>query len=60
MGRLPLVVASDGLACFIVAASIGAIHDREITGGGTASVLNDKFKAVNTPIGNIKTALTGA
>ncbi|MFN9504046.1 MAG: transposase [Rubrivivax sp.] len=50
---------SDGLNCFQVASSAGAIHDREITGGGKASVLNDKFKAVNTLIGNVKTALTG-
>lgn len=56
---LPLTVVSDGLGCFTVAASMGAVHDREITGGGKASVLNEKFKAVNTLIGNIKTALTG-
>ncbi len=52
-------LVSDGLNCFQVASSAGAIHDREITGGGKASVLNDKFKAVNTLIGNVKTALTG-
>lgn len=56
---LPLTVVSDGLGCFTVAASLGAVHDREITGGGKAGVLNDKFVAVNTIIGNIKTALTG-
>jgi hypothetical protein len=50
---------SDWLGCFTVAASMGAVHDREITGGGKACVLNGKFKAVNTLIGNIKTALTG-
>jgi ribosomal protein L37AE/L43A len=56
---LPLTVVSDGLGCFTVAASLGAVHDREITGGGKASVLNEKFRAVNTLIGNVKTALTG-
>lgn len=56
---LPLTLVSDGLNCFKVATSAGAVHDREITGGGKASVLNEKFKAVNTLIGNVKTALTG-
>jgi transposase-like protein len=56
---LPLTVVSDGLGCFTVAASLGAVHDREVTGGGKASVLNEKFRAVNTLIGNVKTALTG-
>jgi hypothetical protein len=56
---LPLTVVSDGLGCFTVAASLGAVHDREITGGGKAGVLNVKFRAVNTLIGNAKTALTG-
>jgi hypothetical protein len=56
---LPLTVVSDGLACFTVAESLGAVHDREVTGGGKASVLNEKFQAVNTLIGNLKTALTG-
>ncbi len=37
---LPLTVVSDGLGCFTVAASMGAVHDREVTGGGKASVLN--------------------
>ena len=56
---LPLTLVSDGLGCFKVAAGMGAVHDREITGGGKASVLNEKFHAVNTLIGNVKTALTG-
>ncbi len=55
---LPLTPVSDGLNCFQVASSAGAVHNREITGGGKASVLNEKFKAVNTLIGNVKTALT--
>jgi hypothetical protein len=56
---LPLTMVFDGLGCFTVAASMGAVHDREITGGGKASVLNEKVRAVNTLIGNIETALTG-
>ena len=55
---LPLTVVSDGLGCFTVASSMGAVHDREVTGGGKASVLNEKFRAVNTLISNVKTALT--
>lgn len=42
-----------------MASSLGAAHEREITGGGKASVLNEKSRAVNTLIGNLKTALTG-
>jgi hypothetical protein len=33
---------------------------RERTGGGKASVLHERFHAVNTLIGNFKTVLTGA
>ena len=56
---LPLRVVSDGLGCFRVASSLGAAHEREITGGGKASVLNEKFRALNTLIGNLKSALSG-
>ena len=57
---LPLtLLVCDGLNCFHVATAAGAVHDREITGGGKASVHNEKFKAVNTLIGNVKTALSG-
>ena len=56
---LLLTLASDGLKCFKGAATVGAIHDREITGGGKTSVINDRLMAVNTLIGNIKPALIG-
>jgi transposase-like protein len=56
---LPQTVVSDGLGCFTVAATMGAVHDREVTGGGKASAHNEKFRAVNTLIGNVKTALSG-
>jgi ribosomal protein L37AE/L43A len=56
---LPLTVVSDGLGCFEVAASLGACHDRTVTGGGKASVELEQFRCVNTLISNIKTALSG-
>ena len=56
---LPLTVVSDGLGCFTVTASMGAVHDRTVTGGGKASVKLEQFCAVNTVLGNLKTALTG-
>lgn len=55
----PLTVVSDGLACFTVSAKAG-VHERIVTGGGKASVANLKFKAINTMLGNLKTAMTGA
>jgi len=56
---LPLTVVSDGLGCFTVAASLGACHDRTVTGGGKASVELEQFRCVNTLISNIKTAMSG-
>jgi ribosomal protein L37AE/L43A len=56
---LPLTVVSDGLGCFTVATLRGAVHDRTVTGGGKASVALEQFRAVNTMLGNLKTALTG-
>jgi hypothetical protein len=52
LSALPYVV-SDGLHCFEVAARAGAVHEREVTGVGKASVLNEKFKAVSTRLGNV-------
>jgi len=56
---LPLTLVSDGLACFEAAGDNGALHDRHVTGGGKASVKLPQFWAVNTVLGNLKTALTG-
>jgi ribosomal protein L37AE/L43A len=56
---LPLTVVSDGLGCFTVTAGLGAVHDRTVTGGGKASMELEQFRAVNTVLGNLKTALTG-
>jgi hypothetical protein len=56
---LPLTVVSDGLGCFTVTESVGAVHDRPITGGGKGSVKLEQFRAVNTVLGNLRTALSG-
>jgi len=56
---LPLTVVSDGLGCFAITASLGAVHDRTVTGGGKPSVALEKFRAVNTVLSNLKTALSG-
>ena len=36
------------------------MHEVTVTGGGAASVKLPQFKAVNTVLGNLNTALTGA
>ena len=51
-------VVSDGLWCF-APHIVGAEHERIVTGGGKASVKLPQFKAVNTLLGNLKTAITG-
>ena len=56
---LPLTVVSDGLGCFTVTESVGAVHDRTITSGGKGSVKLEQFRAVNTVLGNLRTALSG-
>lgn len=52
-------VVSDGLWCFKAVTVSGASHDRTVTGGGAASVKMEKFRAVNTLLGNLKTAFSG-
>lgn len=52
-------VVSDGLWCFRAATRVGAQHERIVTGGGKASMKLPQFKAVNTLLGNLKTAITG-
>jgi hypothetical protein len=54
---LPLTLVSDGLGCFTAICGVGAVHDR--TGGGKACVKLPQFRAVNTVLGNLKTALSG-
>lgn len=52
-------VVSDGLWCFRATTLIGAGHERIVTGGGKASVRLPQFRAVNTLLGNLKTAISG-
>jgi ribosomal protein L37AE/L43A len=53
------IVLSDGLWCFRGVTLIGAQHQRTVTGGGKAGAKLPQFKAINTLLGNLKTALTG-
>ncbi len=55
----PLTVVSDGLQCFAAMAEKAGVHDRNVTGGGAAAAKHPKFTAVNTVLGNLKTALRG-
>jgi hypothetical protein len=53
-------VVSDGLWCFGAATIVGAEHERHVTGGGKASVKLPQFKAINTLMGSLKTAISGS
>lgn len=55
----PATLVSDGLACFTAVQGTGILHERHVTGGGHNSVKNPAFWAVNTLLGNLKTALAG-
>lgn len=52
-------VVSDGLWCFRAVTESGATQERIVTGGGAACVKLDQFRAVNTFLGNLKTAYSG-
>jgi ribosomal protein L37AE/L43A len=52
-------VVSDGLWCFQAVTVSGATHERTVTGGGPGSVKLEQFRAVNTFLGNLKTAYSG-
>lgn len=52
-------VVSDGLSCFQAVTVVGASHNATVTGGGAASVKLPQFRAVNTLLGNLKTAFSG-
>lgn len=54
----PLTVVSDGLACFAALQDAG-VHEAMVTGSGAAGVKLPQFNAVNTVLGNLKTALGG-
>ena len=49
---------SDGLACFTGVITVGASHERTVTGGGAASVKLQQFHAVNTLLSNLKTSFS--
>lgn len=43
-----------------MATTLGAVHDCDITGGGNARIAAlDKFRCVETLIGNVKAAMNG-
>ena len=52
-------VVSDGLWCFGAVQSVGAEHQRLVTGGGKGSVRLPQLRAVNTFLGNLKRSLGG-
>ena len=52
-------VVSDGLWFFQAVTASGATHERTVTGGGPSSVKLEQFHAVNTFLGNLKTAYSG-
>jgi len=55
----PATLVSDGLGCFTAVQGTGILHEPHITGGGAASVEHREFLAVNTLLGNLKTAFAG-
>lgn len=56
---LPLTLVSDGLSCFTTVQGKGVVHRRHVTGGGKEAVELPQFLAINTVLGNFKTALSG-
>ena len=55
----PATLVSDGLGCFTAVRGTGILHEPHVTGGGAASVKHPEFLAVNTVLGNLKTAFAG-
>ena len=55
----PATLVSDGLSCFQAVTSRGIHHEQHVTGGGVASAKSEHFWAVNTLLGNLKTAFAG-
>src|SRR4029450_2912656 len=47
------------LGCFTVVQGPAILHEPHVTGGGAASAKHPSFLAVNTALGNLKTALAG-
>lgn len=55
----PATLVTDGLGCFTAVRGMAILHEQHITGGGAASAKHPSFLAVNTALGNLKTALAG-
>jgi hypothetical protein len=55
----PATLVTDGLGCFTAVRGMGILHEQHVTGGGAASAKHPSFLAVNTALGNLKTALAG-
>ena len=55
----PATLVTDGLGCFTAVRGRGVMHEQHVTGGGAASAKHPSFLAVNTALGNLKTALAG-
>ena len=55
----PATLVTDGLGCFTAVRGMGIRHEQHITGGGALSAKHPSFVAVNTALGNLKTALAG-
>jgi len=52
-------IVSDGLHCFRAAGAEVAGHERIVVGSGRKAVEHPAFKAMNTVLGNLKTAING-
>lgn len=50
-------VVTDGLGCFNGVAEAGCTHQPIVTGSGRKAARHPSFKAINTVLGNIKTAI---
>lgn len=51
-------VVTDGLGCFRGVADAGCTHEAIVTGSGSKAARHPSFRAINTALGNIKTAIT--
>ena len=57
---LPASAISTGLPCFASLVVNGGVHQRTFTGCGKAASALPQFATVNTFLGSLKTAMTGA
>lgn len=55
----PATLVTDGLGCFTAVRGSGILHEQHVTGGGAACSKHPSFLAVNTALGNLKSALAG-